>query len=82
MKYRLSVALTVLVTNLVIAPVAGPTQCIDFDIYWNLLAFGFRARDYIAERQESWGTLRSAKDITTNGLPRVALFEFFLLLLS
>ncbi|EDR01466.1 uncharacterized protein LACBIDRAFT_310848 [Laccaria bicolor S238N-H82] len=67
----LSVTLTVLATSLLIASDAGP-QCIAFDIYWNLFAFGFRGRDYNAGRQESWGTSGSAKDITTNGRPWVS----------
>ncbi|KAF8621239.1 hypothetical protein AX15_007951 [Amanita polypyramis BW_CC] len=42
--------------------------CVAFDIYWNLLAFGFNGKDYNAGTQDTW-TSGQATDITTSGRP-------------
>lgn len=66
----LSTALVILATSLVtVSAASGPTQCLAFDINWNLLAFGYGGKDYNAGTQDSWGTSGSATDITTSGRP-------------
>ena len=34
--------------------VAANSGCVAFDIYWNLLAFGFNGKDYNAGTQDTW----------------------------
>ena len=47
---------------------SGPTQCLAFDVNWNLLAFGYGRKDYNAGTQT---------DITTSGHPLVFLLVIF-----
>ncbi|KAK2465624.1 hypothetical protein APHAL10511_002516 [Amanita phalloides] len=42
--------------------------CAAFDIYWNLLAFGFNGKDYSAGTQDAWSS-GQATDITASGRP-------------
>ncbi|KAF8341863.1 hypothetical protein F5887DRAFT_975338 [Amanita rubescens] len=42
--------------------------CVAFDIFWNLLAFGFGGKDYNAGTQDTW-TSGQVTDITTSGRP-------------
>ena len=74
----LSTALIILATSLVtVSGASGPTQCLAFDVNWNLLAFGYGGKDYNAGTQDSWGTSGSATDITTSGRPLVFLLVIF-----
>jgi hypothetical protein len=50
------------------AATAGPAGCVTFDIYWNLLAFGFNGKDYSAGTQDMWSS-GTPTDITTTGRP-------------
>ncbi|KIJ96613.1 hypothetical protein K443DRAFT_280882 [Laccaria amethystina LaAM-08-1] len=66
----LSTALVILATSLVtVSAASGLTQCLAFDVNWNLLAFGYGGKDYNAGTQDSWGTSGSATDITASGRP-------------
>jgi len=50
------------------ASTAGPPACVAFDVYWNLLAFGFNGKDYNAGTQDTWGS-GTPTDITKSGRP-------------
>lgn len=43
-------------------------SCVAFDTQWNLLAFGFNGKDYIAGTQDKWSS-GTAQEITTTGRP-------------
>lgn len=38
------------------AATAGPSACVTFDIFWNLLAFGFNGKDYSLGGQNTWSS--------------------------
>ena len=64
----LSTAIVILATSLVmVSATSGPTQCLAFDVNWNLLACGYGGKDYNAGTQDSWGTSGSAMDIIMSG---------------
>ena len=44
-----SAVLSATVTN-------SPPACVVFDADWNLLAFGFKGKDYNAGTQDTWGS--------------------------
>ena len=73
-----STALVILTTSLVtVSAASGPTQCLAFDVNWNLLAFEYGGKDYTAGTQDLWGTSGSATDITTSGRPWVCVLVIF-----
>ena len=73
----LSVTLTALATSLVIASAAGPTECIAFDIYCNLFAFGFHGREIITVGGRSLVGRRGVRRTSQRVVVRVSIFCFF-----
>jgi len=45
------------------------SPCLSFDVYFNLLAFGFNSKDWNVGTQDLWATSTNATDITTTGRP-------------
>ena len=45
------------------AATAGPAGCVTFDVFWNLLAFGFNGKDYSAGSQDTWSSSSGRKNV-------------------